>query len=441
MTQNDNFRYYYGQSLINKDTVSEYESILDYITTHGGHGSNIDADKLDGHESTEFIFVGDDVYMPPGFYIGYTPILNQPDEGFQFLGSRDIQLNGIYQYMFDENGLNAGLKIETFYNELSVDPTPINIAKTNYIGNWENDHTNNLLNAGLVDLELAINCVLEYGKARTTDLQEQITALIEKSLSENDLDDLHYILDHYLVEFRTYDEDGNLTDNTEKVLDAGAVNGLRFFLVTQQQYDEYPAPIREDPRYVFIIKDDVPEEYITPTTISASSFKPLFKTDGNHIMVSINGGATYYIAGNIYQFAEDEDGLIPMYVGDNTLPTLLTDTTILGDNFFINGLWMREFLGSDPNTTNTLEDIIDQQIAGLENRMETLIDNKIANLNQYELTANKLTDTLTASSTQYPSSYVVKQNVQTLEEKIQALEDKIGQIDTILTNILGTGTD
>ena len=55
MTENDNFRYYYGQSLINEEkTVSEYKSILDYIRTHGGSGSGIDADMLDGCDSSDF---------------------------------------------------------------------------------------------------------------------------------------------------------------------------------------------------------------------------------------------------------------------------------------------------------------------------------------------------------------------------------------------------
>ncbi len=445
MTQNDNFKYYYGQSLIDKDTVSEYESILDYIVAHGGKGSKIDADMLDGYDSSDFLLVGDsDAYMPPGFYIGYTPIINAVTAGLQFLYARDMKLEGEYSYMFTAPSSESTiiLKIEQFYDDILGEGqrSPIETAKAQYIGDWEIDHKNNILNAGLIDLELAIRCLLEYENKNKDELDDQIGQLRELLFDPDDFNKLKYILEHYLVSLPTYDDEGNITNNMEWVLDAGSVNGLRFFLVTQRQYDAYPAAIREDPRYIFIIRDDVPEAYVTPTTISAGSFKPLFKTDGVNILVSVDHGNTYYVAGKLYQFDEDEDGLIPMYVGDNTLPTLLADSTLLGDNFFINGAWMRTFLGTDPTEPPILEDIINNQISTLKATVETLeegLDNK------YELKSNKEKKSIDTnpSEDKYPSSYAVMANIVELQDQITALQQKIGQIDTLLTGILGTGTD
>lgn len=448
MTQNDNFKYYYGQSLINKDTVSEYESILDYIKAHGGKGSKIDADMLDGYDSSDFILVGDsDAYMPPGFYIGYTPIINAVTAGLQFLYARDIKLEGEYLYMFTAPSPESTilLKIEQFYDNVLGENqrSPIETAKAQYIGDWEIDHKNNILNAGLIDLELAIRCLLEYENKNKDELDNQIAQLRELLFDPDDFEKLKYILEHYLVSLPTYDSEGNITSDMEWVLDAGSVNGLKFFLVTQKQYDEnYPMAIKEDPRYIFIIRDDIPESYVTPTTISAGSFKPLFKTDGVNILVSIDHGNTYYVAGKLYQFDEDEEGFIPMYIGDNTLPTLLADSVTLGNNFFINGVWMEQFLGTDPTEPPSLDDIINNKIAILEQNTIQPIVNKLGN---YELKSNKIKTTIDdiqkSSKELYPSSYAVMNEVEDLQDQITALQEKIGEIDKVLTSILGTGTD
>ena len=296
MTQNDNFKYYYGQSLINEDnTVNAYESILDYIKTHGGHESGIDADLLDGHDSHDFLLLTDkDSYMVPGFYIGYSVIENKSEPALQFLYSRDIKLDGEYKYMFVKNNVDGNLKVQDLYNELLVEDgiSEIEAAKNRYIGDWENDQQEKNLNAGLVDLELAIECLSKYGQKTESDLNNQIDEIRQSTLSADQLNKLNYIFNNYLIDCQTYDNEGNLTNTTEMVLDAGAVNGLRFLLVTQEQYDQYPDPIKEDPHYVFIVKDEIPEGYTTPTTISLNSFKPLFKSDGYDILVSVDGGRT-----------------------------------------------------------------------------------------------------------------------------------------------------
>ena len=448
MTQNDNFRYYYGQSLINKDTVSEYESILDYIKSHGGSGSGIDADMLDGHDSNDFLLIGQsDAYMPPGFYIGYSTIENKSQPALQFLYSRDIKCNGEYRYMFS-NAVGT-LKIKQLYDQLLGDNSDTIFTRACNIytdDNWNYDHEDKLLEAGLCDLELAIYCLLEYENQNKADLEDQINSIRNATLNEEQFNQIQYILHNYLVEFNTYDNEGNITTNKETVLDAGAVNGLRFFLVTQQQYDQYPLAIQEDPRYIFIIKDEVPEGYVTPTTISANSFKPLFKTgmsdNGDYcVMVSVDNGQTYYEAGKFYQSAPNEDGLIPMYIGGETLPIMLADPTTLGDNFFINGAWMREFLSADPSTVGTLDDMIQDRISQFTDRINA-IENSLNTLvnNNYEYQSNKLqTGYLNDSIEQYPSSRVVKVEIDDLKAELARLDAKLGEMDQVLTRILGTG--
>lgn len=443
MTQNDNFKYYYGQSLINKDTVSEYESIMDYIVAHGGTGSGIDADMLDGHDIGDFLLLNDqDSYMKPGFYIGYTAMENKVSPGLQFLYSRDIKIEKTYEYILAPDEIGA------LYQELlgktESDVTQImNKAQTNYGDSWQVDHNDRLLEAGLSDLELAFNFLLEYEQTKNAEVNNEIDHLKESLLDEEQYNNISYIINNYLSDYRVYDSNGNLTNNTEKVLDAGAVNGLRFFLVTQQQYDQYPPSIKEDPRYIFIIKDNVPQDYVTPTTISASGFKPLFKSNADgDILVSIDQGATYYDAGDLYQLNPGEDGLIPIYIGNGTLPTILSDPLILNENFFINAAWMREFLGRDPTTTNSLDDIINGQIAGLREdvlRMKERVDELDES---YELQANKIQgEELVDSIDKYPSSHSVMHSIEALQIQITELNTKLGQIDTILESVLGTGTD
>lgn len=452
MTENDNFRYYYGQSLINEEkTVSEYKSILDYIKTHGGSGSGIDADMLDGYDSSDFLLRSDDTYMPAGFYIGYTSIMNSDTEGEQFLDTRDIEFTNKgqqYEYMFNtdlENTINDKLNSTT---SVSLEDILTN-AKNNYYGDWEVDHQNQSLNAGLFDLESTISYALAYMKMNNNLLQSEIDNL--PVFDSETFDKLQTIADNNVRDFYVYDENGNVDrTRTEQLLDAGAVNGLRFILATQEQYEQYPTAIRENPYYIFIIRDDVPDGYIKPTTISAGGFKPLFKADGKDLMVSIDDGLTYYKAGNLYQSEAGEEGLIPVYNGNGTLPKMLTNSS-LGDAALINLEWMEKFLSgllapNDKLEEASLETILNNQLNPLEARLSAC-EAKILNLNDtYQLVENKRTSDITNiqsenSEITYPTMSTIVSITTTLQSQIEDLNNKIGQLDELLSGILGTGNN
>lgn len=453
MTENDNFRYYYGQSLINEEkTVSEYKSILDYIKEHGGSGSGIDADMLDGYDSSDFLLRSDDTYMPAGFYIGYTSIMNSDTEGEQFLDTRDIEFTNKgqqYEYMFNtdlENTINDKLNSTT---SVSLEDILIN-AKNNYYGDWEVDHQNQSLNAGLFDLESTISYALAYMKMNNNLLQSEIDNL--PVFDSETFDKLQTIADNNVKDFYVYDENGNIDrTRTEQLLDAGAVNGLRFILATQEQYEQYPAAIRENPYYIFIIRDEVPDGYIKPTTISAGGFKPLFKADGKDLMVSVDDGLTYYKAGNLYQSEAGEEGLIPVYNGNGTLPEMLTGNS-LGDAALINLGWMENFLSEllDSNADETvenvhLENILNRQLNPLKARLSAC-EAKILNFNNvYQLVENKRTNNdiknIEDSEITYPTMSTIASITATLKSQIEELDHRIGQLDEILSAILGKGNN
>lgn len=450
MTENDNFRYYYGQSLINEEkTVSEYKSILDYIKTHGGSGSGIDADMLDGYDSSDFLLRSDDTYMPAGFYIGYTSIMNSDTEGEQFLDTRDIEFTNKgqqYEYMFNtdlENTINDKLNSTT---SVSLEDILTN-AKNNYYGDWEVDHQNQSLNAGLFDLESTISYALAYMKMNNNLLQSEIDNL--PVFDSETFDKLQTIADNNVRNFYVYDENGNIDrTHTEQLLDAGAVNGLRFILATQEQYEQYPTAIRENPYYIFIIRDEVPDGYIKPTTISAGGFKPLFKADGKDLMVSVDDGLTYYKAGNLYQSEAGEEGLIPVYNGNGTLPKMLTNSS-LGDAALINLGWMENFLSGsiDPDKFEkaSLKTILDNQLNPLEARLSAC-EAKILNLNDtYQLVENKRTNNdiknIEDSEITYPTMSTIASITATLKSQIEELDNRIGQLDEILSAILGKGNN
>ena len=453
MTENDNFRYYYGQSLINEEkTVSEYKSILDYIRTHGGSGSGIDADMLDGCDSSDFLLRSDDTYMPAGFYIGYTSIMNSDTEGEQFLDTRDIEFTNKgqqYEYMFNtdlENTINDKLNSTT---SVSLEDILIN-AKNNYYGDWEVDHQNQSLNAGLFDLESTISYALAYMKMNNNLLQSEIDSL--PVFDSETFDKLQTIADNNVRDFYVYDENGNVDrTRTEQLLDAGAVNGLRFILATQEQYEQYPTAIRENPYYIFIIRDEVPDGYVKPTTISAGGFKPLFKADGKDLMVSVDDGLTYYKAGNLYQSEAGEEGLIPVYNGNGTLPKMLTNSS-LGDAALINLGWMESFLSEllDSNADETVENvhlknILKRQLNPLEARLSAC-EAKILNLNDtYQLVENKRTNNdiknIEDSEITYPTMSTIASITATLKSQIEELDHRIGRLDELLEGILGTGNN
>ena len=450
MTENDNFRYYYGQSLINEEkTVSEYKSILDYIRTHGGSGSGIDADMLDGYDSSDFLLRSDDTYMPAGFYIGYTSIMNSDTEGEQFLDTRDIEFANKgqqYEYMFNtdlENTINDKLNSTT---SVSLEDILTN-AKNNYYGDWEIDHQNQSLNAGLFDLESTISYALAYMKMNNNRLQSEIDNL--PIFDSETFDKLQKIVDNHIRDFYVYDENGNVDrTRTEQLLDAGAVNGLRFILATQEQYEQYPATIRENPYYIFIIRDEVPDEYIKPTTISAGAFKPLFKADGKNLMVSVNDGLTYYKAGNLYQLEPGEEGLIPVYNGNETLPKMLIDSS-LGDAALINLKWLKDFLSGlvDPDKLEEarLETILNEQLNPLEARLSAC-ETRLLNFNNiYQLVENKRTNNdiknIEDSEITYPTMSTIASITATLKSQIEELDHRIGQLDDLLEGILGTGNN
>ena len=443
MTENDNFRYYYGQSLINEEkTVSEYKSILDYITGHGGSGSGIDADMLDGYDSSDFLLRSDNTYMPAGFYIGYTSIMNSDTEGEQFLDTRDIEFKNKgqqYEYMFNtdlENTINDKLNSTT---SVSLEDILIN-AKNNYYGDWEVDHQNQSLNAGLFDLESTISYALAYMKMNNNLLQSEIDNL---SIFDSDtFDKLQTIVDNNIRDFYVYDENGNVDrTRTEQLLDAGAVNGLRFILATQEQYEQYPA----------VIRDEIPDGYVKPTTISAGGFKPLFKANGKDLMVSVNDGLTYYKAGNLYQLEADGEGLIPVYNGSEALPAMLTDDS-LGDAALINLKWMENFLSgllgpNDKVEEARLETILNGQLnslSSLETRLSAC-EAKFSTLNNtYQLIENKRTSDITniqSSDITYPTMSTIASITENLQSQIEDLNNKIGQLDELLSGILGTGND
>ena len=157
---------------------------------------------------------------------------------------------------------------------------------------------------------------------------------------------------------------------------------------------------------------------------------------------------TYYKAGNLYQLEPGEEGLIPVYNGNETLPKMLIDSS-LGDAALINLKWLKDFLSGlvDPDKLEEarLETILNEQLNPLEARLSAC-ETRLLNFNNiYQLVENKRTNNdiknIEDSEITYPTMSTIASITATLKSQIEELDHRIGQLDDLLEGILGTGNN
>lgn len=247
MTENDNIRHYIGDLETTEDIDVVFKHIYDLMLANGGEGSGLNADMLDGFHASDF-----------------APITLK-DELVNCIQSIEFQ-NERY------TGTDVILK-EVLANLVAVQRR--NSDNTTYTTDVE---------TFLQDLDerrMQIDEVLSSF--------ESIRDLFE---ANNNQEALEHMITNNIKEVI---EEG---ETLEYYLDSDSVNGLSFSLISQQDYDLLPNAVKEDPRNIFIINDninDIDSEGYVPPSLLRASMNLEFRIRNMNIEYSIDNGQIWKI--------------------------------------------------------------------------------------------------------------------------------------------------
>ena len=315
---------YIGEVFIDgKSNKLLQEFLTELFNSYNGPGKGFNADMVDDWHLDDIITYVDNGLNDKLSYIRIGNTLFNHISPESFITMLDVIYDGFIQeeqlapwvekIRMDEPGPDGTLK----YNRL--DSTCLDDAY--YLSS---------------DIVYDIYTVLNIDKADLADLNErwqQVTQLRDDhdALQE----DYNKFKEQFIDVFkkiRIVDNQGNHIDTY--FLDAQMVNGFRFIPITQARYDELPEATKNFWRNIYIISDDVPDDYIDP--IQMEVFK--------HVQIIYNRST---------QWLEYFDGLqeepIPILSledlwsnanMDNTVKTVLQDNSTL----IINSEALRESL-------------------------------------------------------------------------------------------------
>ena len=257
MPEQGNKKYYIGDVVVNEDNEKYQRQFFeDIIKTFFGHGNGLDADTVDGYHAYCFATVeqgkkADNALQSPLSIGTETNLKNSTETG--------------YQWISDE-----GIKIHKDFIQDDI----IKTFKKLNIGNLEDyfgGKTEEELNEGMNSAFHTNLSVILPGIWRI--LQKQFENTVYKregyDLSQNDFTDEYKAkIDIFGNKIKTIQCEEGIE---KQILDADAVNGLQFFLVTQAQYDALTDYQKNYWRNVFILVDETPEGYESPALCTFKS--------------------------------------------------------------------------------------------------------------------------------------------------------------------------
>lgn len=251
MTENDNIRHYIGDLETTEDIDVVFKHIYDLMLANGGEGSGLNADMLDGFHASDF-----------------APITLKDElvnciQSIEFQGDR-------------YTGTHVILK-QVIANLISVQRR-----------DYDSENQDEMITTD-------VEAFLQYLDDKFNNMNEVLGALEEiQSLFEegNNQEALVHIITNNIKEVIGEEE------ALEYYLDSDSVNGLAFQLISQEDYDLLPNAIKQDPRNVFIINDDINNidegEYVPPSLLRAS-MNLEFRIRDMNIEYSIDNGQTWKI--------------------------------------------------------------------------------------------------------------------------------------------------
>ena len=252
MTENDNFRHYIGDVEATEDIDVVFKHIYDLMLANGGEGTGLNADMVDGYHASDF--------APASL--------------------RDDIDKCIHSIQLSDDGA------------VYTDPNVILNILTNHVTYYRTEDHNNP-NAIREPIKLdefldEIDTALDNVTTEVFDVIQPSISFLGEDGDESVGNSLKYIIEHNLK-----------TDtNNNNYLDSDSVNGLSFRVLTQDQYDALSRTLKEDPRNIFIINNDLDtdlsQESYTPPSILQAGLALEFRinTETHNIEYSVDGKAS-----------------------------------------------------------------------------------------------------------------------------------------------------
>lgn len=245
---------YIGEVFIDgKSNKLLQEFLTELFNSYNGPGKGFNADMIDDWHLDDIITYVDNGLSDKLSYIRIGNTLFNYISPESFITMLDVIYDGFIQeeqlapwvekIRMDEPGSDGTLK----YNRL--DSTCLDDAY--YLSS---------------DIVYDIYTVLDVDKADLADLNErwqQVTQLRDDhDALQEDYNKFKEQFTDVFKKIRIVDNQGNNIDTY--FLDAQMVNGFRFIPITQARYDELPEATKNFWRNIYIISDDIPDDYIDP---------------------------------------------------------------------------------------------------------------------------------------------------------------------------------
>ena len=439
MTANDNIRHYIGDLETTEDIDVVFKHIYDLMLANGGEGSGLNADMVDGYHASDFApaSLKDEIdNCIRAIIVG----------GERYTGAEVTLMLWAHDVFFNRTSTNQIEQVDTFLNEID-----------SRVFSAENDIS-------------GIRDGAEFFSNES--IRNALTNIINHNVN--------------IVK----GSDGG----EQYYFDADSVNGLSFEIITQERYDLLPNEKKLNPRNIYIINNDIDEcfnqgKYAPPSILQAgmnlefrintSTYNVEFSTDGRpryvyvdnqkttnpekewHVLLPLVGdGTTEDGKGILYPdwfdlirnvmadenlLAQDnypfllnteatkaalvaglgEGKINGVTIGDNTAVPIDSDTPYADITDILNSYLTNWASSNIPDTSQ-----IEENIATISN-----------NLSQYELSSNKIRDSIIGDGMEdeYPSTLAV---VNYVKPKIQGIQDSINRvISNTVKSITNTSTD
>lgn len=439
MTANDNIRHYIGDLETTEDIDVVFKHVYDLMLANGGEGSGLNADMVDGYHASDFApaSLKDEIdNCIRAIIVG----------GERYTGAEVTLMLWAHDVFFNRTSTNQIEQVDTFLNEID-----------SRVFSAENDIS-------------GIRDGAEFFSNES--IRNALTNIINHNVN--------------IVK----GSDGG----EQYYFDADSVNGLSFEIITQERYDLLPNEKKLNPRNIYIINNDIDEcfnqgKYAPPSILQAgmnlefrintSTYNVEFSTDGRpryvyvdnqkttnpekewHVLLPLVGdGTTEDGKGILYPdwfdlirnvmadenlLAQDnypfllnteatkaalvaglgEGKINGVTIGDNTAEPIDSDTPYADITDILNSYLTNWASSNIPDTSQ-----IEENIATISN-----------NLSQYELSSNKIRDSIIGDGMEdeYPSTLAV---VNYVKPKIQGIQDSINRvISNTVKSITNTSTD
>ena len=219
--------------------------------------------------------------------------------------------------------------------------------------------------------------------------------------------------------------------NTNTFFSADMVNGLQFILITQEEYDNLDAELKDNWHYVYIIRDDINtfDDYADPTKIyTTSGLKFKFRvdpetqeSDNPKLQFAVNDREWQEFTNLFYIKGENDAGLIPYENLQTTFEEKTNKETTL-ESFNENS----ESIDKYPSNKILTESL---------DELQTLINDvnsKIKKLNGGQPVTNATSMKIETIINKVSSD---EQNISSINSQIITINNKLNQIQSTINNL------